>query len=120
MGCSAEIVGYNHLVRARFHVGDVIQKAREERRWNQERLGAEAAYYGRDGRRLPKKADPIDKSTVSTIERDPYASKLTTILRLLSALGLSWSDVFASVHDPTRHESPPPLETGSERVKRTG
>lgn len=72
----------------RFTVGDVIRKARHERRWNQQRLGTEAAKFA-----LPGQHGPVDKGTVSKIERDPYGSKFGTVWRLLAALALSLTDV---------------------------
>lgn len=70
-----------------FTVGDVIRKARDERRWNQQRLGAETARFP-----LGDQRKPIDKGTVSKVERDPYGSKFGTVWRLLAALNLTLAD----------------------------
>lgn len=92
MGCAAPFGVYNHHVDALFHVGDVIRKARERRRWNQDRLGDEAAHYGPKGERLDVPDKRINKSTVSKVETDPFTSEHSTIIRLLAALNLSLSD----------------------------
>ena len=68
-------------------VGDVIRKARIDRRWNQQRLGEEAAKFP-----LGDQVKAIDKGTVSKVERDPYGSKFGTVWRLLAALELSLGD----------------------------
>lgn len=77
---------YTGTVRG-FHVGDVIRKARDERHWNQKQLGVQAVYYP-----LGDQVEPIDKGTVSKVERDPYGSKFGTIWRLLAALDLTLAD----------------------------
>lgn len=78
---------YNVGVAPKLTVGDVIRKARAEKGWNQERLGSEAASY------VIRRTTPIDKNTVSKVERDPYSSELETVWRLLAALGLTLADV---------------------------
>jgi transcriptional regulator with XRE-family HTH domain len=70
-----------------FTVGDVIRKARVGRRWNQKRLGDEATRFP-----LVGQTRPIDKGTVSKVERDPYGSKFGTVWRLLAALNLTLAD----------------------------
>ena len=80
-----------------FSIGDVIRKAREARRWNQTRLGQEAARF------LIRESDAaIDKSTVSKVERDPYTSELGTVWRLLAAVGLTFADVESRVSSPVK------------------
>lgn len=78
-----------------FTLGDVIRKARMGRRWNQTRLGAEAAKYQLRGRDVA-----INKSTVSKVEKDPYTSEFGTVWRLLAALHLKFSDVEKRVGHP--------------------
>jgi transcriptional regulator with XRE-family HTH domain len=89
-------------MKPRFHVGDVIERARDQRHWNQEQLGKEAARFPLKGN-----AGPINKSTVSKIENDPFSSELGTIWRLLAALDLTFSDVERAVGAPFEEESPP-------------
>lgn len=82
-----------------FTVGDVIRKARDERRWNQTRLGAEAARFP-----LGDQTKPIDKGTVSKVERDPYGSKFGTVWRLLAALNLTLADAERAIGPIRRKE----------------
>jgi len=70
-----------------FTIGDVIRKARRARRWNQARLGQEAATFP-----IPGQTKPIDKGTVSKVEGDPYGSKFGTVWRLLAAVDLTLTD----------------------------
>jgi len=78
-----------------FTLGDVIRKARIARRWNQTRLGAEAAKF-----QLRARDVAINKSTVSKVEKDPYTSEFGTVWRLLTALNLKFSDVEKRVGHP--------------------
>jgi transcriptional regulator with XRE-family HTH domain len=78
-----------------FTVGDVIRAARREKRWNQQRLGAEAGKI-----RIDATDEKIDKSTVSKVERSPYSSRLSTVWRLLAALGLTFEDAEKRVGSP--------------------
>jgi transcriptional regulator with XRE-family HTH domain len=79
-----------------FTIGDVVRKERQKRKWNQERLGKEAERFAlRDGDR------PINKSTVSKVEKNPYSSELGTVWRLLAALGLTFSDVERRLGSPS-------------------
>jgi len=90
---AAESTVYGHRIRrytvavARFTIGDVIAKTRKQRRWNQTRLGEETMFYP-----LPGQVKPIDKGTISKVERDPYGSKFGTVWRLLAALELTLAD----------------------------
>ena len=95
---------YTDSVRG-FTLGDVIRKARRDRRWNQERLGEEAGYFP-----LGQQTRAIDKGTVSKVERDPYGSKFGTVWRLLAALNLSLADAERDIG--TLHRS---QESGSAR-----
>ena len=111
--CSYDADGrvYNRHVKGSFTIGDVIRKARTERRWNQERLGKEAELY-----KLTEHHGPINKSTVSKVERNPFTSELGTVWRLLAALGIALEDV-------TRHAPPPFIVSSKEpprRVTRSG
>lgn len=115
---------YKCAVAPKFHIGDVIRRAREQKKWNQERLGEEAARY-----QLDPKETKINKSTVSKVETDPYSSELGTIWRLMSALNLSFTEVEESVGNPLiqAREAPdikPRAPSSSERRtakrKRTG
>src|SRR5436189_164845 len=55
-----------------FTIGDVIRKSRIARRWSQTKLGTEAASY-----QFGTGALPINKSTVSKVEKDPYWTPCT-------------------------------------------
>lgn len=92
---------YTEPVRG-FTVGDVIRKARDDRGWKQERLGAEAALYP-----LGKQAGAINKSTVSKVERDPYGSKFGTVWRLLAALNLTLAEAERAIGALPRQEATP-------------
>jgi transcriptional regulator with XRE-family HTH domain len=85
---------YNWLVHA-FTIGDVIRKARIARRWSQTKLGQEATYF-----QFGSSTKPINKSTVSKVEREPYTSELGTVWRLLAALRLSFAEVDKRVGVP--------------------
>lgn len=78
-----------------FTIGDVIRKSRIARRWSQTKLGQEATnfQFGVGNR-------PINKSTVSKVEREPYTSELGTVWRLLAALNLTFADVDKRVGPP--------------------
>lgn len=78
---------YNWRV-GEFTIGDVIRKSRIARRWSQTKLGTEAAYY-----QIGAGTFPINKSTVSKVEKDPYSSELGTVWRLLAALRLTFAEV---------------------------
>jgi hypothetical protein len=88
-------VGYKERVDDEFTIGDVIRKARQLRRWNQTRLGQEAAKYA-----LRRTDGPINKSTVSKVETDPYSSEFGTVWRLIAAVGLTLGDVERRVDAP--------------------
>lgn len=92
------------------HIGDLIQKAREKRGWNQAKLG-EVAERFTDGAPVKK----IDKSTVSRIERSPYGSDLATVWRLLAALNLTFCDVEHLIGNPfqDRHSEAKPARRKS-------
>jgi transcriptional regulator with XRE-family HTH domain len=92
---------YTEAVRG-FTVGDVIRKARADRRWKQERLGAEAALFP-----LGRLTGAINKSTVSKVERDPYGSKFGTVWRLLAALNLTLADAESAIGALPRQEGTP-------------
>lgn len=96
-----------------FTVGDVIRKARDERRWNQKRLGDEAARFP-----LGDQAKPIDKGTVSKVERDPYGSKFGTVWRLLAALNLTLADAEREIGALRPHEDPAKRRTSSAGTSR--
>ncbi len=85
---------YNCRVKD-FTIGDVIRKSRNDRHWSQTKLGEKAALFqiGTD----PK---PINKSTVSKVEREPYTSELLTVWRLLAALNLTFADVEKQIGMP--------------------
>jgi len=86
---------YKGCVAQGFTIGDVIRKARSERRWSQTRLGKEAERL-----QIRAGTPPIDKSTVSKVEREPYTSELGTIWRLLAALDLTFANVEDMVDVP--------------------
>jgi hypothetical protein len=88
-------VGYKERVQDEFTIGDVIRKARQLRRWNQTRLGQEAAKYA-----IRRTGGPINKSTVSKVETDPYSSEFGTVWRLIAAVGLTLGDVERRVDAP--------------------
>lgn len=85
---------YNSFV-GEFTVGDVIRKARDRKRWSQTRLGAEAAHF-----QFGTDTAPINKSTVSKVERDPYSSEFGTVWRLLAALDLTFAEVEKRIGAP--------------------
>lgn len=86
---------YNDGVPDTFTIGDVIRKARELRHWNQTRLGVEAKKFAL---RLGDK--PINKNTVSKVEKDPYTSEFGTVWRLVAALGLTLTDIDRRIGSP--------------------
>ena len=86
---------YKQCVPGHFTIGDVIRKARMARKWNQERLGEEAAHY-----RLRPADVRVNKATVSKVETDPMTSELGTVWRLLAALDLTFADVEKRVGPP--------------------
>ena len=90
---------YNRKVKADFTIGDVVRKSRAERRWSQTRLGKETANYP-----IGDRTDPINKSTVSKMEREPYTSELGTVWRILAALGLTFGDVERLIGAPFTHK----------------
>ena len=93
---AASEASYNWPVHE-FTIGDVIRKTRIARRWSQTKLGKEAVYF-----QFPLSADPrpIDKSTVSKVERAPYTSEFGTVWRLLAALNLTFADVEKRIGAP--------------------
>ena len=105
----------NGSMKRPFHVGDVIERTRKERRWNQVRLGAEAANF-----KLSPKDGPIDKSTVSKVENDPFSSELGTVWRLLAALDLTFADVEAQTSSPFVHGNAPPIREQQTAKPRAG
>jgi transcriptional regulator with XRE-family HTH domain len=112
--------GYNHRVGLRLHIGHAIRLAREQRGWNQARLGQEAAKF-----RIEPDDGEINANTVSSVEREPYNSKHGTIWRLMSALNLSLADVQQVISenrlppDGARAKEPPQLERRAAKRKRT-
>src|SRR6266498_4083486 len=94
-GCTPSGGMYNLTVSSDFTIGDVIRKARIARRWSQTRLGEEAGRY-----QIGDAAGPINKSTVSKVERDPYTSELGTVWRLLIALNLTFAEVESRIATP--------------------
>lgn len=85
---------YNPLM-AKFGIGDVIRITRKKRRWNQERLGDEAKKFV-----IHPGQGPINKSTVSKVETDPYTSEFITVWRVAAAAGLTLADLIAEVGTP--------------------
>lgn len=79
------------------HVGDIIRKARRAKGWSHERLGEEAKKFTFPG---SDEVERINKSTVSLVERDPYSRKVSTLWRLLAALGLSFADIEQRIGTP--------------------
>lgn len=65
-----------------FHVGDVVEKLREQRGWNQSQLGHAAK---------------VNKGTVSDFENDPAKADGETIAKLAAALGYTVSALHALV-----------------------
>jgi hypothetical protein len=86
---------YNWTVPHEFTIGDVIRKSRMARRWSQSKLGLQAAHF-----QIGDGDTPINKSTVSKVEHEPYTSELGTVWRLLTALDLTFTDVEKSVGAP--------------------
>jgi transcriptional regulator with XRE-family HTH domain len=82
------IPAYTSPVGLTLHIGHAIRIAREQRGWNQARLGQEAAKF-----RIEPDDGEINVNTVSSVEREPYNSKHGTIWRLMLALNLSLADV---------------------------
>ena len=80
--------GLYNLQVSDFTIGDVIRKSRTARRWSQTKLGKEAASF-----QIGTGTKPINKSTVSKVEREPYTSELGTVWRLLAALNLTFADI---------------------------
>jgi transcriptional regulator with XRE-family HTH domain len=93
-GYSASEGLYNWPVHE-FTIGDVIRKTRIARRWSQTKLGTEAAYFQFGTGTLP-----INKSTVSKVEHEPYTSEFGTVWRLLAALNLTFADVERRIGTP--------------------
>ncbi len=93
-GYTASVGLYNWPVSA-FTIGDVIRKARVAKRWSQTKLGTVAASY-----QLGEGTLPINKSTVSKVEKDPYTSEFGTVWRLLAALNLTFGDVERQIGKP--------------------
>lgn len=80
--------GYNSRVPGDFTLGDLIRKKRLQKNWSQTRLGQEAA------RCVIRESDgPINKSTVSKVENDPYSSEFGTVWRLVAAVGLTFREI---------------------------
>jgi hypothetical protein len=86
---------YNWRVASDFTIGDVIRKSRKARRWSQTKLGIEAAHF-----QIGTGDAPINKSTVSKVEHEPYTSELGTVWRLLTALNLTFAEVERRVGTP--------------------
>jgi len=78
-----------------FTIGDVIRKSRMARRWSQTKLGEEAIHFQIGGG-----TKPINKSTVSKVEHEPFTSELGTVWRLLAALNLTFADVEKRIGAP--------------------
>jgi transcriptional regulator with XRE-family HTH domain len=101
-----------------FTIGDVIRKARTARRWSQTKLGKEAARF-----QFGAETTPINKSTVSKVEKDPYSSEFGTVWRLLTALNLKFAEVERRVGHPfvetIRDTGVPGLHTGSAATDKT-
>jgi transcriptional regulator with XRE-family HTH domain len=86
---------YNQSVTGKLHIGHVIRAARLSKKWNQTRLGEEAAKF------ITKPGQSaIDKSTVSKVETDPLSSELATVWRLIAALELTFADLEEEVGSP--------------------
>lgn len=108
---------YNWPVSA-FTIGDVIRKARIARRWSQTKLGQEATYF-----QFGTSTTPINKSTVSKVEREPYTSELGTVWRLLAALNLTFAEVHTRVGPPFAERAPKAqhrLETSNDAAEKKG
>lgn len=85
---AATVIAYNVRVR-KFTVGDVIRKARKDKKWDQERLGREALRFQISGDETK-----VNKATISKIEgKNPYTSEFGVIWRVLAALDLTFADV---------------------------
>jgi hypothetical protein len=112
---AASEAGYNGPVHE-WTIGDVIRKSRIARRWSQTKLGEEAAYFQFGAGTLP-----IDKSTVSKVERAPYTSELGTVWRLLAALHLTFADVEKRIGAPfTERRKTSTRHTASEAAEKKG
>lgn len=79
---------YNYAQMRRWGMGRLIQEARRERGWNQATLGMEAGKVV-----VRKDRKPINANTVGDVERDPCGSKMETVVRILAALGLSFTEL---------------------------
>jgi hypothetical protein len=102
---------YNCAVPRNFHIGDFIRVARKVRKWNQEKLGLEAARFPID-----KSIGKIDKSTVSKVEKEPFTSELGTVWRLLAALGCSFADAEQQISKPFPQQYPANSPPGRKAV----
>jgi len=104
-------IAYNGAMRGAFTIGDVIRKARKDRKWDQERLGAEAVKFQITGRE--KK---INKATISKIEgANPYTSEFGVVWRVLAALGLSFADIEQRIGSPFLEHREAPTKTSMGR-----
>jgi len=109
----APVGGLIHgVVSAEFTVGDLIEKRRKQRRWNQTTLGEKAADFP-----LPGRTGRINPNTVSNAENRPYNADFGTIWRLLATLGVSLSEAERAVPNPF---ATPAREAGETRPAPAG
>lgn len=74
-----------------WHVGDVVRKLREARRWNQKRLATVAK---------------INKATIVSVEENAPGTKRETYEKIAVALRMSLGELFSMV--PMISQAPPP------------
>lgn len=110
---TASEASYNWRV-SEWTIGDVIRKARIARHWSQTKLGTEAASYQIGGGTFP-----INKSTVSKVEKDPYSSELGTVWRLLAALRLTFAEVEGRIGAPFPDRQKPSLRVSESHATKT-
>lgn len=94
-------------VTSEFTVGVLIQLARKRQHLNQEELGKRAARF-----KIRGDEGPINKNTVSNVERNPYSSDFATVCRLLAALGITLAEAEEKIGPIVREESDRPRRRG--------
>lgn len=95
VSCGCSLVVYKCAVAPKVHLGHLIRLSREERGWSQEKLGTVAGGF-----KLTAKDKPINKSTISSLESDPFSSGVDTLWRVMAALGLSFADLEPKLDSP--------------------
>lgn len=90
-----------------FHIGDVVRKLRDRRKWNQTMLG--------------EKSGGLDKGTISRVEEGANV-KRETIEAVARGLGLTMAQLYALLPPPVVEEETPraPDATAGDGFRSTG